>query len=140
MQKLCGLIAVFSLCLIGHSASAHHSFAAEFDYDASGAIDGEVIEVLYVNPHARYFIAVVNSDGNEEVWDTQTSSISSLSRYGWTEDIIQIGDRVRIQGNMGRDNTRKIWIREVTLEDGRVIRPVAGGVNADEATRDGTDR
>ena len=39
-------------------ADAHHSFAAEFSYDESGTITGEVVEVLFVNPHARYFIAI----------------------------------------------------------------------------------
>jgi hypothetical protein len=106
---------------------AHHSFAAEFDYDAMGTIEGEVIEVLFVNPHVRYFVAVVDAAGNEVIWDTQTSSVNTLLRYGWTEDLIQLGARIKLTGNLGRDNTRKLWIREAVLADGTVIRPVAGG-------------
>ena len=104
-------------------AGAHHSFAAEFDYDLTGTIEGEVVEVLYVNPHARYFVAVVGEDGKEELWDAQTRSISALTRVGWTRDLIKVGDWVELEGNLGRDGARKIWVREVKTASGRVIRP-----------------
>jgi hypothetical protein len=108
-------------------AHAHHSFAAEFDYELTGTIEGEVVEALYVNPHVRYFVAVVGEDGKEVLWDTQTRSTSALTRVGWTRDLVKVGDRVVLEGNLGRDNTRKLWIREITLPSGRVIRPVEGG-------------
>jgi hypothetical protein len=108
-------------------ARAHHSFAAEFDYDLTGTIEGEVVEVLYVNPHARYFIAVVDDAGAETIWDAQTRSTSALTRVGWVSDLIKVGDRVVLEGNLGRDNARKIWIREARLPTGKVVRPADGG-------------
>jgi hypothetical protein len=122
--------ASIALALLGAAstaANAHHSFAAEFDYDSTGTIEGEVVEVLFVNPHARYFVAVTDETGEEVIWDTQTMSTSALTRFGWTRDTIKVGDRLTLQGNLGRDNTRKLWIREVRTQSGRVIRPVAGG-------------
>ena len=119
------LILLSCLGFLGTGANAHHSFAAEFDYDATGSITGEVIEVLFVNPHARYFLAVIDADGNEVIWDAQTRSTSALTRVGWTKDTIQLGETVTLEGNLGRDNTRKLWIREVTKADGSVIHPVA---------------
>jgi hypothetical protein len=127
MRHSAGITIVAALWFLARGASSHHSFAAEFDYDATGTIEGEVIEVLFVNPHARYFVAVIDEAGSETIWDTQTMSVSALTRFGWTEDTIRIGDKVVMQGNLGRENTRKLWIREVTMTDGRVIRPVAGG-------------
>jgi len=112
------------LCLAVRVADAHHSFAAEFDYDATGSITGEVIEVLFVNPHARYFLAVTDADGKEVIWDAQTRSTSALTRVGWTKDTIQLGETLTLEGNLGRDNTRKLWIREVIKADGSVIHPV----------------
>jgi hypothetical protein len=134
-RRVALVFAVAGLCLGPPTVLAHHSFAAEFDYDTTGTIEGEVIEVLFVNPHVRYFIAVLDAAGNETIWDTQTSSVSALTRYGWTEDIIQLGDKVKLTGNLGRDNTRKLWIREAVLEDGTIVRPVAGGAapRAEEA-------
>lgn len=102
---------------------AHHSFAAEFDYDRFADIEGEVIEVLYVNPHARYFIAVADGNGNEVIWDAQTRSPSALTRIGWSRDTIKLGDRVTLHGNLGIGDTRKIWIQEVRFESGEIVRP-----------------
>jgi hypothetical protein len=123
-------LALLALCAFAPIAAAHHSFAAEFDYDATGTIEGEVIEVievLFVYPHVRYFVAVVDADGNETIWDAQTSSVNALTRYGWEKDTIRLGDTVKLTGNLGRDNTRKLWIREAVMADGTIIRPVAGG-------------
>lgn len=112
--------------------TAHHSFAAEFDYDLTGTIEGEVVEVLYVNPHARYFIEVTDDAGNRVLWDAQSRSPSALQRVGWVRDTIKAGESVVIEGNLGRDNARKIWIREVTLGSGQVIRPDDGGIEEDK--------
>jgi hypothetical protein len=131
-RDVAALITVTGLCLSASATSAHHSFAAEFDYDATGTIEGEVIEVLFVNPHVRYFVAVVDAAGNETIWDTQTSSVNTLLRYGWTEGTIELGDKVKLTGNLGRDNTRKLWIREAVMEDGTIVRPVAGGAGTAE--------
>ncbi|MGW8369818.1 MAG: DUF6152 family protein [Gammaproteobacteria bacterium] len=107
------------------SVHAHHSFAAEFDYDRLGDIEGRVIEVLFVNPHARYFVAVEASDGSEVIWDAQTRSPSALTRIGWSRDTIKLGDKVTLHGNLGIGNSRKIWIREVRFESGEIVYPTA---------------
>jgi len=107
----------------GPSALAHHSFAAEFSYELTGTIEGEIIEVLFVNPHARYFIAVKDESGNEVIWDLQTRSTNALTRVGWTKDTLRVGDKVAVEGNLGRDNTHKLWIREVRTASGQVVRP-----------------
>jgi hypothetical protein len=119
-------VVVLSALFRVHDVSAHHSFAAEFDYDLIGSIEGEVVEVLYVNPHARYFLEVDDDAGNKVLWDAQSRSPSALQRVGWTRDSIKAGERIVIEGNLGNDNTRKIWIRKVTLSSGDVIRPVQG--------------
>ena len=119
--------------LLAAPADAHHSFAAEFDYDLTGTIEGEVVEALYVNPHVRYFVSVVGEDGKEEIWDAQTRSVSALTRVGWTKDLIKVGDRVVLEGNLGRDGARKIWIRELKTASGRVIRPTEAVTDDEEA-------
>ncbi len=114
------------MTLAAVSSEAHHSFAAEFDYDRTGTLEGEVIEVLYVNPHTRYFLSITADDGTETIWDTQTRSSSALTRVGWTRDTIKVGDRVEFEGNLGRENTRKLWIREARVNQGPLITPTEG--------------
>lgn len=115
------MLALATLC--ASRAGAHHSFAAEFSYEDSGTITGEVVEVLFVNPHARYFVAIAGSGGEEILWDAQTRSPNALLPIGWSKDTVRVGDRVTIEGNLGRDGARKIWIRELRKESGEVIRP-----------------
>jgi hypothetical protein len=117
------VVALALAALSGSHAQAHHSFAAEFSYELSGTITGEVVEVLFVNPHARYFIAVKDDSGKEVLWDAQTRSPNALTGVGWNKDSIHVGDQVTIEGNLGRDNAHKIWINEVRKESGVVIRP-----------------
>jgi hypothetical protein len=100
---------------------------AEFSYDVSGTITGEVVEVLFVNPHARYFISVKDDSGKEVLWDAQTRSPNALTGVGWNKDSIHVGEQVTIEGNLGRDNAHKIWINEVRKESGVVIRPTDDG-------------
>ncbi len=123
MNVRVSLAALMFATLSGSGAEAHHSFAAEFSYDESGTISGQVVEVLYVNPHARYFIAIDNEDGKEILWDAQTRSPNALAAVGWTKDTVRVGERITIEGNLGRDGAPKIWIRELRKASGEVIRP-----------------
>jgi hypothetical protein len=117
-------LAAIALAALGvPHAEAHHSFAAEFSYDVAGTITGEVVEVLFVNPHARYFIALKDEAGKEILWDAQTRSPNALAAAGWSKDTIRVGEQVTIEGNLGRDNARKIWIREIRRASGEVIKP-----------------
>jgi len=122
-RKFLWLAPCLLLPVLHGAAQAHHSFAAEFDYERLGDIEGEVIEVLFVNPHARYFIAVTDASGNEVIWDAQTRSPSALTRIGWSRDTIELGDKVTLHGNLGIGGTRKIWIREVRFESGEIVSP-----------------
>ncbi len=118
--------AIVGITSITNSAKAHHSFAAEFSYELRGTKEGEVVEVHYVNPHTRVFVAVVNEDGEEEIWDAQTHAISSLLRAGWLRDTVSVGDKLVLEGNLGLAGSRKLWINRMTLEDGEVFTLNAG--------------
>ena len=111
------------------SALAHHSFPAEFDKTNQGEIAGEIVEVWYKNPHARYRLAVEASDGSIDEWDVQTTSLMSLRSAGWTKDTLKVGDTVRIWGDLGHNNTKKLFMRGVEKSDGTELVP--GGATRD---------
>jgi len=116
-------VAMLAFAALSPQARAHHSFAAEFSYDDTGTITGTVVEVLFVNPHARYFVAVTGERGEEILWDAQTRSPNALAAAGWKKDTIRVGEKIAIERNLGRDKARKIWIREIRRGSGEVIRP-----------------
>ena len=121
-------LAMIGISTFATNAAAHHSFAAEFSYELFGSREGEVVEVHFVNPHAHIFFTVKNSNGEEEIWDAQSSAPQNLLRRGWSHDSIKVGDRITIEGNLGLANSRKLWINTMTLENGTVIY-ASGGDN-----------
>ena len=122
MKKLVALLA-FSYA---GNAAAHHAFAADYEAGNEGVIEGVITEVIYKNPHARYYLEVQSEGGGTETWDLQTMNLMMLGRVGWKKDTLKVGDKVRVEGILGRNNTRRMSINVVTHEDGRVISPQRG--------------
>jgi polyisoprenoid-binding protein YceI len=127
---------VFSAALVSvlqsSVASAHHAFAADYSADLTGTIEGEVVEVFYQNPHAHYYVEVTAEDGSKQVWDAQTMNLMALSRLGWLKDTVQVGDKLQINGNLGRNETKRINILTLEQEDGTVWRPMGRGNSGDQ--------
>ena len=124
-----------------NSAAAHHAFAADYEPGNEGSVEGVITEVIYRNPHARYYLEVTNDDGSREIWDLQTMNLMMLGRVGWKKDTLQVGDNVKVEGILGRDNTKRMSISVVTVDDGRVISPQRGirESTADLTARDADD-
>ena len=129
MNKLIGCLALAYVSTLAGSATAHHSFAAEFSYEDFGTREGEVLEVHFVNPHARIFFSVTNENVEEEIWDEQTVAPRALISNGWNKDTIKVGDHISVEGNLGLEGSLKIWIVSMTLNGSTIIYPDGGGVN-----------
>ena len=129
MRKLIQFLGILILLGTNSNIHAHQSFAAEFSYETFGERQGEVVEIHFVNPHARIFFAVRGDDGNEQIWSAQTFAPQTLLRRSWNKDTIKVGDKVKISGNLGLENSHKIWIVEIELDDGSIIQPNAGAAN-----------
>lgn len=106
------------------AANAHHAFAADYEAGKEGTISGVVTEVVYKNPHARYYLEVTREDGGSELWDLETMNLMMLGRMGWKKDTIEVGDELTVTGILGRNNTKRMSITTVTLPSGRIISPV----------------
>ena len=105
-------------------AAGHHFFAPEYERDARGTIAGEVISVAYANPHVSIEIAAVLTDGRIETWHANTVGIRSLPGRGWEAGTIKAGQRVTVEGFLGRDGSRRLWIQSIELPSGQQIFPV----------------
>ena len=121
MSKL--LLATLILAFLATKAHAHHAFAADYEAGKEGTISGTVTEVVYKNPHARYYVEVDNG-GAKELWDLETMNLMMLGRMGWQKNTIEVGDEITVTGILGRNNTKRMSIVTVTLPSGRVISPV----------------
>lgn len=122
MRRLLPLLAL--PLLIAEQASAHHAFAADYEAGNEGVLEGVITEVIFKNPHARYYLEVTNDEGTTELWDLQTMNLMMLGRFGWTKDTLKVGDEIKVEGVLGRNDTKRMSINVVTTADGRVISPV----------------
>ena len=121
ISRTLSCFAAFLLTLLPTTNFAHHSFAAEFIQE-SATIEGVVTEVWFRAPHIRYYIDVTTDDGSVERWDTRGGSPSSLLRRKVLRpDSIEVGDKVVIDGFLGRDGRKLMSIKRMTLEDGQVF-------------------
>lgn len=99
-------------------AAAHHAFAANYEMDNVGTVEGIVDEVFWANPHAHYYIQVTKEDGTTELWDGEAANLSLLAARGWNRNTIRVGDAIRVTGALGRDGIRRIQMRQVVRADG----------------------
>jgi len=104
------------------AASAHHSTALV--YDREGALieaEGVITEVAWVNPHVRFKMRGAGADGVERLWEIETNSVSIVSRFGLTGELVSVGSRVRIAGNGGRQANNVMWLTNMLLPNGSEI-------------------
>src|SRR5262249_4677313 len=65
-------------------ASAHHSFAAEFDANKCIDLSGTFTSYEWQNPHGYIHVDVKDAGGAVQSWTFETVSLSTLKRSGTT--------------------------------------------------------
>jgi len=126
-------IAAASAILATGSASAHHSFAAEFDRSLPVTVTGTVTKVEWMNPHARFYVDAKDDAGKIVNWDFELASPNGLMRRGWNRNSMKIGDTVTVTGFRAKNNPAVGNASTVTMADGK--RLFAGSSSENAATQ-----
>lgn len=114
-------LAIGTLFLSGTGElAAHHSDSVYFVDDRGdprGAvkIEGTVSGVRLINPHAEFFIEVVNESGETDRWAIESDSWNQLQSYGWNETTIEVGDRVEVIVSMSRFHDTAGRLRDILI-------------------------
>ena len=101
-------------------SSAHHSTA---EYDASSFVEarGEVVSVLWRNPHVRFQVSTKAIDGNDALWEVESADLTRLDRAGLPRDLLDVGDVVTFAGNPSTRTERRMYVTNLLVADGREI-------------------
>lgn len=113
---LCCTAALVFVAAYSIPATAHHSFAAEYDASKPITLTGRVSKVEWTNPHAFFYVDVKDEKTNEVVnWAAELNSPNSLMRLGWTRDSMKVDDVVTVQGSLAKDGSKLLNARSVVL-------------------------
>ena len=112
-------VVLSSVVLFSHGL-AHHAFV-EFDRGQVIEVEGEVIRVLWANPHIRFSVRSTDESGTETVWNVEGSSLSILSRMGITEDVITPGESIRVAGSPARSGAPRMTVSNVLVGGGEIV-------------------
>jgi len=107
-----------TLTLAVSNVVAHHSVISVYDMETTVELEGIVREWELSNPHGTVLVDVTNDAGETEVWRIEMPGILSLSRRGWTDQTISVGDRLVVSGSPSRLSRPGLFWRKFTLEDG----------------------
>jgi hypothetical protein len=112
-------LAGVAVLLAAIPVAAHHNTVAEYDATATVTLKGVVTRVDWSNPHVYIYIEVKDETGKVVNWRTEGYPPNTLTRAGFTRDIVSVGDTVTINGFRARDNTASVAAHELTTPDGR---------------------
>ncbi|MGI9259689.1 MAG: DUF6152 family protein [Gammaproteobacteria bacterium] len=101
-------------------ALAHHSRAAVYDMSTTVEVAGEVTRVLWRNPHIRFWLDV-EMDGEVVEWEVESTPPGTLERHGISQEILRVGQTLRIAGPPGRYNVHSMEASNLLLPDGREV-------------------
>ena len=114
MKRLLVAAAAAFMCTFGAQAYAHHSFAATYIEDKSVTIEGELVQVLFRNPHSFVHVNVTEKDGTMVRYAVEWGGAAELGGQGVTRETLKLGDKLIISGNPGR-NPSDHRVRMVSL-------------------------
>ncbi|HEY7444904.1 MAG TPA: DUF6152 family protein [Vicinamibacterales bacterium] len=129
-----------ALLLIGTAASAHHSFAAEFDSNKPIQLKGTVTRVEWINPHTWIHLAVKDAEGKTEEWMIEGGTPNTLLRRGLTKTSLPEGTEIVVDGYRAKNGTNRANGRDLTFVDGRKLFMGSSGTGAPRDGRDASEK
>ena len=111
-------------------ASAHHSFAAEFDQEKPISITGVLSRVDWVNPHIFLSVDVKDQNGQTITWSFESLPPSWFHRMGLERSMFPVGQTITVIGYGAKESGKNLgWIKKILLPDGKVMQITANNPN-----------
>ena len=127
MKRLLLALVAAGACVFGVQLDAHHSFEATYIEDQAVTIEGELVQLLFRNPHSFVRLTVVEQDGSMVRYAVEWDGVAQLGAQGVTSETLKLGDHLVIRGNPARNpsdhRVRMISLRRPRDDFGWVMRP-----------------
>ncbi|HVY65455.1 MAG TPA: DUF6152 family protein [Gammaproteobacteria bacterium] len=100
---------------------AHHSIAL-YDTDHLTTVKGTVTRIEWTSPHVFVFFAATEPGGTTTEWSMELDPPVLLKRYGWSKDLVKVGDVINCTGAPARSGAKAMRGAIVELPDGTQLR------------------
>ena len=118
---------------------AHHAFSAEFDANRPIHLEGKVVKMEWINPHAWVHMDVTNEDGTVTSWMVEGGTPNTLLRRGFTKASLLPGTEIIVDGDQAKDGSNKGNGRDLTFKNGEKLFLGSSGTGAPQDGRDVTE-
>jgi hypothetical protein len=115
---------------------AHHAFSAEFDPQRPVKLQGRVVRMEWINPHAWIHLEVSEPAQLVGTWRVEGGTPNTLYRRGFSKTSLEPGTVIVVNGYQAKDGSMTANGRDVTFPDGRKLFLGSSGTGA---PRDGAD-
>ena len=107
--------------LFATDSHAHHSVAVGFDMERRVTVTGQIVDMEWINPHARMFFEVEDENGETQTWIISFTSANNLFRRGWRSTHLPVGATITVSGFPARDGSNELYAGETRLADGTTL-------------------
>ena len=119
LSRLC----VSAMLMSGLAATtfAHHS-QSQYDTTKKIAIEGNLLEISWSNPHTLFYINARRTDDKGAAmqrWVVEGPGPRGLTGAGWEKTATKIGDKVTMFGAPRKDGQPQLLLQGITLPDGK---------------------
>jgi len=105
---------------LGLPAHAHHS-NAEYDRSVVTELEGEIVAVVWRNPHVGLTIRTEAEVAGATLWTMEAADLIGTLRRGVPEGTFQIGQWVRVAGYASTRRSGRLLVSNVLLPDGTEV-------------------
>lgn len=120
MKTIFNLVTLAIAAALSLQASAHHSMA-EWDRSTIVEMEGEIVSVVWANPHIRWTMQITNDEGEEELWTMAGTSPNHLTRRGVTGELLNVGEAISVVGHRSSRRPLNLVVNSALMADGAEV-------------------
>lgn len=122
---LVGIMAATGFLTVCQPVFAHHG-SNNYNTERLVTLKGTVTQFVWSNPHCQLYFDVTDKKGNVQHWGAEMNQPRALAVNGFTKDIMKPGDNITITGAPAKSGAPRMFMREIVLADGTVLKVVRG--------------
>jgi hypothetical protein len=103
--------------IVSSPVFAHHGGSA-YDHTTVITVRGTVVDFQFVNPHVQIYFDAKDDKGNVIKWQAESNSPNTLTRMGWSKNILKPGAQITVSGYRAKNGSPLMHVVKIVLSNG----------------------